>query len=57
MVSEEIGNSNKELKKELWERGYYVSEVGSGTVDYLVVTTAPPPLQFPITETTGHISN
>jgi len=35
--------NNLELKKELWERGYYVSEIKKGDeVDYLVVTTAPP---------------
>ena len=34
-----VSDQNKELKKELWERGYYVVEVGqlqAGEVDYLV---------------------
>ena len=34
-----VSDRNKELKKELWERGYYVVEIGqfqTGEVDYLV---------------------
>lgn len=34
---------NLSLKKELQERGYYVSEVNRGNgIEYIIVSTAPP---------------
>lgn len=40
---EEIAVSNEALKKELWERGFYVDEISRGDgIEYLVVSTAPP---------------
>ncbi len=57
MVSPEIGRSNKELKMELWERGYYVIEIGCDSVDYLVVSTAPPTDLVVNENTIDHTSN
>ena len=38
-----IHQNNLALKKELWERGYYVNEIIRGdAIEYLVVSTAPP---------------
>jgi hypothetical protein len=43
---------NLELKKELWARGYFVSEVNRGAgIEYLVVTTSPPQDTTPIDHT------
>jgi len=46
-----VHDKNLALKKELWERGISVVEIGAthiGECDYLVVTCAPPKDTFPI---------
>ena len=46
-----VSEQNIELKQELWERGYYVQEVGqvhTGELDYLIVTCAKPKDAKPI---------
>lgn len=48
ILVDEVSRRNWELKKELWAKGYSVQVIGdlrAGKIDYLIVTTAEPPVQ------------
>lgn len=52
LCSPELSNKNLELKKELWERGFYVNEVGhDNECHYLIVSCMTPKDTVPIDHT------